>query len=761
MLSNFIVYLFVMIRLLFVIIAFPLAVNSVDQSLVGHNSSRRGVVITLIGWRWDTIGPYLVVVIFFILGAFAKLSYHNTHWLRTQIPESCVLILLGSCVGLILHLADIPGSTYIPQFTPEKFFYFYLPPIILESAYELFDKTFFKNIGTIMLLAVVGTIINIIGIGISIYLCSNFGLYLPFRLNFIECLTFSTLISAVDPVAVIAIFQEVNVDKALYFLVFGESLLNDAVVVTMYNTMTTFAASSGISLYHVFLAFLSFITVSGGGIIIGIIFGGFTSFITKYTSQVRVIEPLIVILCAYLSYFTAELLHFSGIICLTCCGLIQAAYARHNISSKSNITIKYFVKTLSSISEVIIFLFLGMILIRDIHTWNCNFIVSLLIFCIIYRFASIYFLTYICNTFSNRLRSITRQEQFIMAYGGLRGAIAFALAIMLHPKDIPSYELFITATMAVIIFTVFVQGSTTKPIVRLLGLQMLTDADPKLFNELHSKVIETAMSGIDDILSLSGAGTFIMKNLHNVNKSAERLLIKDYTDRWTAVRHTMNRIELNQAKSIFTMVRSIPDKWSASELGTLDRNIGLFERKLPKMSKPIVPITKLNLNTGSDQSNNSNHSVHSHHSHISDRYPHAHPHSHPISSLNQSKQQQSNRQFDKTHRKIIINNKSVNPKPNGVTSPFVGYQGRVTYIKPNEHLVDQQLTKNSQQLTDQKGKLSTGKILNSRFSSDSNINNFREALNETFNSNPESIEDNQSESSEKSTNKKSKPKSNN
>lgn len=111
-------------------------------------------------------------------------------------------------------------------------------------------------------------------------------------------------------------------------------------------------------------------------------------FLQFISSSEIVIEPLVVMLCAYLSYFTAELLHFSGIICLTCCGLIQAAYARHNISSKSNITIKYFVKTLSSISEVIIFLFLGMVLIRDIHTWNFSFVISVLIFCIIYRFAS-------------------------------------------------------------------------------------------------------------------------------------------------------------------------------------------------------------------------------------------------------------------------------------------------------------------------------------------------------------------------------------
>uniref|UniRef100_T1KSG4 Sodium/hydrogen exchanger n=1 Tax=Tetranychus urticae TaxID=32264 RepID=T1KSG4_TETUR len=685
------------------------SVNPIQQSLIGHNSSRRGVHITLIGWRWDVIGRYLVVLVFFLLGAFAKIAYHNTQWLRNQVPESCVLILLGSFVGLILHLTDIPGNTYIPQFTPEKFFYFYLPPIILESAFELFDKTFFKNIGTIMLLAVVrlkdsmnycsdnftfylqGTIINIIGIGISIYVCSNCGLYLPFRLSFIECLTFSTLISAVDPVAVIAIFQEVNVDKALYFLVFGESLLNDAVVVTMYNTMTNFAAATDIQVKHVFLAILSFITVS-------------------------VIEPLVVMLCAYLSYFTAELLHFSGIICLTCCGLIQAAYARHNISSKSNITIKYFVKTLSSISEVIIFLFLGMVLIRDIHTWNFSFVISVLIFCIIYRFASIYLLTYVCNNFSNRLRSITRQEQFIMAYGGLRGAIAFALAIMLDPRDLPSADLFVTATLTVIIFTVFVQGSTTKPIVQLLGLQMLTDADPKLFNELHLKVIETTMNGLDDIIGQSGAGNFIAKSLYNVNKSARRFLIKDYTNRWTTVRQTVDMIELNQLKSVFTMVKSIPDKHSAGDLISSERYVNSLGRKMPNKKYPKAP-KAISFNSVSPRNQNSNNSNHVNFSKLH-------------SNL---KGDSSSKHHFNVKALRNIDPRTVN-KTNGV-SPFADYHGKITYVKPKEFILAKQ--SRGQQLESQPNEAdkSSGaslKILKTRFSSDSNISCFRETLNETF-----------------------------
>lgn len=95
-----------------------------------------------------------------------------------------------------------------------------------------------------------------------------------------------------------------------------------------------------------------------------------------------------VILWAYISYFTSELFHLSGIISLVCCGLVQARYTRQNISEESHITIKCLMKTLGSISDVVIFLFLGMVLIRDSHVWNTNFILTVLIFCLIYRFLS-------------------------------------------------------------------------------------------------------------------------------------------------------------------------------------------------------------------------------------------------------------------------------------------------------------------------------------------------------------------------------------
>lgn len=169
----------------------------------------------------------------------------------------------------------------------------------------------------------------------------------------------------------LAIFQELGVNKEIYFLVFGESLFNDAVVITLYNMVTTFAVSRVISTYDVVIGILNFITVSGGGLVIGLLTGAVTALATKVTTDVRVVEPLIVVVLAYFSYVGAELFHFSGIISLIACGLVQSEYVKDNISKRSFTTIKYFTKTLSSIADVIIFFFLGRVLIHPPveHVW--------------------------------------------------------------------------------------------------------------------------------------------------------------------------------------------------------------------------------------------------------------------------------------------------------------------------------------------------------------------------------------------------------
>ena len=99
---------------------------------------------------------------------------------------------------------------------------------MLEAGYFMPARAFFANIGTILMYAVIGTLFNTLTIGFSLY---GISVGFDIGISLLECLTFSSLISAVDPVAVLAVFEEIHVNEVLHILVFGESLLNDAVTV--------------------------------------------------------------------------------------------------------------------------------------------------------------------------------------------------------------------------------------------------------------------------------------------------------------------------------------------------------------------------------------------------------------------------------------------------------------------------------------------------------------------------------------------------
>lgn len=494
------------------------------------NSDANHHKIKLIGWRWNEVEAYLLIAIFLLLAAIVKIIYHHLEPVHAHIPESCVLIILGSLIGLIFHSTDY--GAHLP-FNRHHFFLLLLPPIILESSYSLHDREFFFNLKTILLYAIIGTVLNICLVGLSLYAISRIGLI--GNIPILELLTFSTIVSAVDPVAVLAIFHEIGVNKSLYFLVFGESLLNDAVVITIYNVITTITSVGVVNVTDILMGIASFFSVSLGGVSVGIAFGIITALITKTTKKVQVVEPLVVIVIAYLSYIVSELFHFSGIIGLICCGLVQSEYMTDNIAPHSLVTIKYFTKTCSSISDVIIFFYLGRVLVREDHVWNTGFIIFSTLFCIVYRFLSVFFLTLIANKFMQSIRRINFGEQLLMAYGGLRGAIAFSLAISLNEHNFGNHRLFITTTLFIILFTVFILGSTTKPVIKWLNVKLASDrADAEeeeevklLFIEITDRSLSTIMSGIEEIADCSSVHTFAQKFSRFNQSILKRLLTHD------------------------------------------------------------------------------------------------------------------------------------------------------------------------------------------------------------------------------------------
>lgn len=143
-------------------------------------------------------------------------------------PESCLLILVGALVGAVIFGTDHKSP---PVMDSSIYFLYLLPPIVLESGYFMPTRPFFENLGSILWWAGLGALLNAFGIGLSLYLICQVPAFGLGDINLLQNLLFGSLISAVDPVAVLAVFEEARVNEQLYMMIFGEALLNDGISV--------------------------------------------------------------------------------------------------------------------------------------------------------------------------------------------------------------------------------------------------------------------------------------------------------------------------------------------------------------------------------------------------------------------------------------------------------------------------------------------------------------------------------------------------
>ncbi|KAM9852230.1 sodium/hydrogen exchanger 1 isoform 2-T2 [Aulostomus maculatus] len=472
--------------------------NVHDQKVADEKHNFTKKPFPVLGIDYKHIQTPFEISLWVLLASLMKLGFHLIPRLSGIVPESCLLIVVGLLVGGLIKLA---GEKVPPVLDSRLFFLCLLPPIILDAGYFLPIRPFMENLGTILMFAVVGTLWNAFFIGGLLYaVCqiqpdNRSDLQ---RLELLPCLLFGSIISAVDPVAVLAVFEEIHINELLHILVFGESLLNDAVTVVLYHLFEEFSLAGTVTVMDGFLGVISFLVVALGGVLVGAIYGILAAFTSRFTSHTRVIEPLFVFLYSYMAYLSAEMFHLSGIMALIACGAVMRPYVEANISHKSHTTIKYFLKMWSSVSETLIFIFLGVATVEGQHNWNWTFVTVTVVLCLVARVIGVVGLTYVINKF--RIVKLTTKDQFIVAYGGLRGAIAFSLAFLLDKDHYGSLRnMFLTAIITVIFFTVFVQGMTIKPLVDLLAVKKKQEAKRSINEEIHTQFLDHLLTGIEDI----------------------------------------------------------------------------------------------------------------------------------------------------------------------------------------------------------------------------------------------------------------------
>lgn len=220
----------------------------------------------------------------------------------------------GMFVGLIIRLTDSPIINFV-AFDYQFFFNLLLPPIILASGYELHQANFFRNIGTILTFAFAGTFISALVLGLVLFLWTRIPLD-GFSISFVEAISVGATLSATDPVTILAIFNLYKVEPKLYTVIFGESILNDAIAIVLFETAQKYAESDAGSLtfLHLFEAIGVFLLVFFGSMVVGVIVGIMTALGLKYTHVRRQpkIESCLIVLVAYASYFFSNGVLLSG-----------------------------------------------------------------------------------------------------------------------------------------------------------------------------------------------------------------------------------------------------------------------------------------------------------------------------------------------------------------------------------------------------------------------------------------------------------------
>lgn len=392
------------------------------------------------------------------------------------LPESVAVVSLGILMGgfiKIIEFQELANWKEEEMFRPNMFFLLILPPIIFESGYSLHKGNFFQNIGSITLFAVIGTAISAFIVGGGIYFLGQADVI--YKMTMTDSFAFGSLISAVDPVATIAIFNALNVDPVLNMLVFGESILNDAVSIVLTNTAEGFFSRSDNSMvtgWETFVQALGyFLKMFFGSAALGTLTGLISALFLKHFDLRKTpsLEFGMMIIFAYLPYGLAEGTKLSGIMSILFAGIVMSHYTHHNLSPITQILMQQTLRTVAFMCETCVFAFLGLSIFSFPHKFEISFVIWCIVLVLLGRAVNIFPLSFLLNFF--RDHKITPKMMFIMWFSGLRGAIPYALSLHLGLEPIEKRQLIGTTTIIIVLFTILFLGGGTMPLIRIMDIE--------------------------------------------------------------------------------------------------------------------------------------------------------------------------------------------------------------------------------------------------------------------------------------------------
>ncbi len=371
---------------------------------------------------------------------------------RIRIPYTVSLVV----VGLLITSQEVLKFSL----TSELILTLFVPPLVFEAAFHLEFRQLRENLLQILVLAVPGVIVTTLIVGGLV----SWGTQLPIA----TALVFGALISASDPVAVIALFRSLGAPKRLAVTVEGESLFNDGTAIVIFNLMLSLAVPSIVgesSSFDFIKAFTEFITVSVGGLLIGVALGWLTSQLIARVDD-YLIETSLTTVLAFGAYLLAERFHLSGVLSVVAAGIVCGNFGPKGMSPTTKIVLYNFWEYLAFVANSLIFLLIGL----DV---NISQIINQLgpigigvLAVLVSRIIVVYGLSFLVNLVLKNKMPLNYLH--VLFWGGLRGAVSLALALSL-PIALQQAELVKVMAYGVVLFTLLGQGTTMQLLLSKLG----------------------------------------------------------------------------------------------------------------------------------------------------------------------------------------------------------------------------------------------------------------------------------------------------
>jgi Na+:H+ antiporter len=375
---------------------------------------------------------------------------------RLRVPYTVALVV----VGLVITFQQ--GRPI--ELTSEIILALFVPPIVFEAAFHIGLDRLRQNLLPILVLAVPGVLLTTLIVG----LIASGGAGLPLT----SALLFGALISATDPVAVVAVFRALGAPRQLTVLVEGESLLNDGTAIVVFGLVLAAATQPLVGsvpqpqAFDVLGAAVSFLWVSLGGVGLGLGLGWLTSQLIARLDD-YLIETTLTTVLAFGSYLVAERIGVSGVLAVVGAGIVAGTTGPRTMSPTTRIVLVSFWEYLAFLANSLVFLLIGLdVNLRQILA-NLGPIAIAILAVLLSRALVVYGLTGLTNRL--RGRKVPMVYQHVLFWGGLRGAVGLALVLGL-PATLAERDLLRVMAYGVVLFTLLAQGTTMQPLLRRLGL---------------------------------------------------------------------------------------------------------------------------------------------------------------------------------------------------------------------------------------------------------------------------------------------------